>query len=143
METEEKFWLYYAPLVLEGDIPCIEFDTQKDLIQYINEELHPQCDNLGSPLSTTSNIVFLVAYKDEIYVSHILNYIIDFIESMEHTSYDFSGDEYTVHLHEYPSFEEAYTIAKSMKEGNKLCYSSETIESPYWKNTTPEFIENI
>lgn len=115
--------LHYAPLVLDGDIPCYEFENAVQLHFHLLQILK-------------EGIVYLVATEDDIYVSEHNGTIQEFfkqrcprflfteIEKEEcHELVDKEESRVVVfYLQEYASYEEAYEVALDMKETSPLCY---------------------
>jgi len=125
-EIMKKFKLHYAKIDLEGDIPCYETNSHDLIIDKLDSLMY---GNLGK-------IVYLISIGEEIYISQYNTPSIGFVLR------NLSSAGGVVWYQEYPSFEEAYTVALSMKEGETdLCYSSETKSSPYWNKACKEFID--
>jgi hypothetical protein len=135
--------LHYAPIDLQDDIYVYEFHEDKtgfidddQIYDFIQSNFHTDEEFLPE------DIVFLVTYKDEIYITDNFDNITRFLKlafrELESIIDLPPKERNNVYLYEYPSFEEAYTVALMMKEENKLCYSSETKDSPYWN----KFINN-
>ena len=141
----DKVKLHYAKIDLEGDIPVFEFEEDEsgffdiDLVCKFIDDLYP-----GD--FYPENIVFLIAHKDDIFISNSLENIVICAKAFFNdfgTSAVIYSDDSSIYLQEYPSYEEAYEVALSMKEENKLCYSSETKDSPYWKKASKEFMDTL
>jgi hypothetical protein len=104
--------LHYAPIELNGDIPCLVFDSGLSVCHWLLEKRN-------------RFIVYLVAIEnctddiDDIFVSDFLGSIVYFVECNipGGTSHDKK-----VFVQEYESYEEAYEAALDMKEVNPLCY---------------------
>lgn len=101
--------LHYAPLVLDGDIPCYKFKTTHDLIDFVRWRCLP-----------IENVVFVLAIGDTVFVTES-PYIILFknIDLYPETPKEF-------HIQEYSSYEIAYGVALEMMELNPLCYLNAT-----------------
>jgi len=124
-----KLKLHYAKINQVSDIPFYEFDDFELMMDFLD-------DKFSIIKNKKEEIVYLISYKNEIFVTESINYIMDFLETLNIGSYDWHGDdEYNIFIQEYPSFEEAYIVALSIKETSKLCYSSETKKSQYWNQT--------
>ncbi|MBT7493570.1 MAG: hypothetical protein HN704_18375 [Bacteroidetes bacterium] len=104
-----KHKLYYAHAELEGDIPVYEFDSMEDLALFV----------LGK---VREKLVYVVAYDDEIFVTHNLCLVVELFERKLKSFYPFYEGERHPHIQEYYSYEEAYKIALAMKEGTPMCY---------------------
>jgi len=102
----KKYKLYYAELNNHDDIPCIEFDSEDELIEEV----------IGYILEPI-DIVWVLAWDGEVFVSN--ESLI--IENILGSAY---FEEKEVHIQEYSSYEEAYKIALAMKEPNPLCYKN-------------------
>ena len=108
-----SYKLHYAELQLQGDIPCIEFESKYKMLDYIT-------DIYENNWITYLDKVCLVAISDHLIVVNSLGRILNFVnDELNHINF---GAE--VFLHEYGSYEEGYKVALDMKEDNTLCYSS-------------------
>ena len=127
------FRLHYAKIDLEDDIPFFEFKEDESGIIYTDKVVE-FIDKIYPNEFLPEDIVFLIALGDNIFISDdFLNIVAcakSFFNDFRTTSDECDIDN--MYIHEYPSFEEAYTVAFMMKEENPLCYSSETKDSPYW-----------
>ena len=103
------FKLHYAELNLQGDIPCFEFRTHAQLIDFIDEKC----------INRSSQLVWLLAREDssDIFISENHLSIQDFLKNKY--LWDFRGEYF---LQEYSSYEEANKVALSMYENKHLCY---------------------
>lgn len=103
------FKLYYAELNSQGDIPCFEFRTHAQLIDFIDEKC----------INRSSQLVWLLAREDssDIFISESHLSIQDFLKNKY--LWNIRGEYF---LQEYPSYEEAYGVALSMLETYHLCY---------------------
>lgn len=121
--------LNYAKIDLDEDIPCYKFNKHSQMIDFIDKNCYQR-----------DKIVWLLA-KDEskdVFISESQLSIQDFLTKK--TAWQSTGVYF---LFEYPSYEEAYKVALDMMEIHELCYSSETKDSPYWKKSVPEFMDNL
>lgn len=92
------------------------------------EHLCSWIDNLDMQKSTTTKTVYLFSCTEmfgeredtEIFVTENLSLINEVISTKE-LEFSFCID---FHLQEYESFEDAYAVALSMREGNPLCYNN-------------------
>ena len=116
------------------------------LISSLFRYLKPDFNSIKVRLEIDKNcyqrdkIVWLLA-KDEskdVFISESQLSIQDFLTKK--TAWQSTGVYF---LFEYPSYEEAYKVALDMMEIHELCYSSETKDSPYWKKSVPEFMDNL
>ena len=103
------FKLYYAELDLQGDIPCFEFKTHAQMIDFIDEKC----------INRSSQLVWLLGREDssDIFISENHLSIQDFLKNKY--LWNIRGEYF---LQEYPSYEEAYGVALSMLETYHLCY---------------------
>ena len=116
--------LYYAEKEFKGDIQEKEFETFKGLRNEIEHILaKDDCetvyllayeveDSLGNKLESQDNLI-LVSHKR----NDIFGYLIDdhFFKPMKNLQ--------AMWLYELTSYEDAYKIARDMKEINPLCYN--------------------
>lgn len=106
------FKLHYASLDLQGDIPCVEFESKYEMLDYVSKIYN-------NNWLTYLKKVCLVSISDHLIVVNSMSRILNFIND-ELNHIDFGTD---VFLQEYPSYEEAFKVALDMKEENPLCYS--------------------
>lgn len=95
-----------------------EFNVFEEMVQYVADELLE---------NTKTDRVYLITHNSlndkedfskncEIFIHH------NPIKALKYFSYcDFSIQ---YHLHEYQSYEDAYAVAKDMKEVHPLCYNN-------------------
>ena len=107
-----KHKLYYAHAELEGDVPMYEFDLMEDLALFVLEKVR-------------ENLVYIVAYDDEVFVTDNLALVVELFERKLKSFYPFYEGERCPHIQEYYSYEEAYKVALDMKEVSPLCYDPE------------------
>ena len=141
---EKNLKLYVAKIDKKDNIDCYEFEEgdYESMIKLINSEIYAENQVLSSWHKEYS-VVYLVEHNQEVFITEDIDYAISIIELLTSTNFTYTGSE-NVSIHEYPSFEEAYAVALSIKEGEtKLCYSSETKDSPYWKGATKSFIDKL
>jgi hypothetical protein len=109
-----KYKLCYAPLNLDGDILCHEFNTKDDLIAFVDKIVYPKGDDR----------VYLVCVEDEVFVTEKGWIVSELFEEPLRTAWPYyEGD--VSHIHEYTSYEEAYKVALAMKETSPLCYEKD------------------
>lgn len=81
-------------------------------------------------------VVYWASVSGEVFVSDsfgvIYNCVLIYFKSLEFGMLQTSINAKILHIHEYPSFEEAYKSSLYMMEENELCYSESTKDSPYW-----------
>ena len=102
--------LHYAKLTDKNNIPCLEFNNQKDFNNFL--------------FKVTKNIVYLFCFdvfddKQEIFITQDLT----LIGAIMSECFDLIQSENIFYLQEYTSFEEAYQVALSMQETSELCYT--------------------
>ena len=111
--------LHYASISLEDDIPCYKIKTDAELFAFIIAEYSEDC-------------VYLISINDKEFINDNIFNIITFIGNnfsnvlmniIEKESANYEEPIIQVFIQEYESYEEAYKVALSMKEDNKLCYS--------------------
>lgn len=92
------------------------------------EDLHNWVELKTDENSKENDRVFLFTYNDinsddssnsECFVTERIGLIADLLKQNYFFGFDLLSD---FHLHEYDSFEDAYLVARDMKEGNALCY---------------------
>ena len=117
-----KINLYYAELSNVLDIPKKEFNRIEHLFNYLLKELNEEkkCVYLLSFFDTDQK-------KDLVFVSEYYDFILDILQNT-HFSFDVTMAK-DIHLQEYPTFEEAYAVALSMKEESPLCYNEGRINT--------------
>jgi hypothetical protein len=104
--------LHYAEINNDGDIPCLEFNNEKDFNSFL--------------FKVTENIVYLFSFefpssdgKTEVFVTEDLTMIAVIMSNC----FDSIQTENVFYLQEYPSFEDAYRVALDMQETSELCYN--------------------
>lgn len=101
----------YIAIGKEESIPSIEFGNTNELIDYIEGLKQFNCVWLCSGKSPNSEIV----------ITEDVDVIISAINT------DFwmvsLAKDCQLHIHEYPSYEDAYKVALDMREGNNKCYN--------------------
>ena len=111
--------LHYAKVDLDAsqqDIPKFEFKDEEKMIYYIGNYIY---DEFNDP-----KVVFLAAYKGEVFVTDSANSLVEFLLSFCDLA-AMEEDEANIYLQEYYSFEAAYEVALMMKETSPLCYEPE------------------
>lgn len=77
---------------------------------------------IGNLLSENKNInkkvIYLICMGEEIFITENVNNFIDYALSFLYTILNYN----IIHIHEYESYESAYSVALSMREPNPLCY---------------------
>ena len=112
-----KYKIYYAPVDLQGDIPCLEFSLIDEVRSFISSIVYP--------IRMVNEKIYVVAIQDEIIVTENGLFIDDLFNKQFFSVYPFyECDE--IHIQEYLSYEEAYKIALEMREPNRLCYDNNT-----------------
>jgi hypothetical protein len=108
----KDYILYYAKTDL--DVPCFTFKKHSEMIDFIDEKC----------IGRNGQVVWLLAKEEstDVFVSESHLSIQDFLLSKY--LWKTKG---TYYLQEYPSFEDAYSVALGMAEISKLCYSDEPI----------------
>lgn len=108
--------LHYAELTNESDIPCFEFKSKEEFIDFLGEK------------SELENRVFLFAYEfkelenvSEVFVTEDLTLIHVIMDNC----FGLIQSDNVFFLQEYPSFEDAYKVALDMQETSKLCYNQD------------------
>ena len=97
----------------EGDVQQMTFENDKELRDYIKEIE-----------SYKFKCVWLVSSGGE-YGEIFIHESLSIINLLIAEQYLYEGEENeTIHLHEYPTYEDAYKVATDMREGNPLCYGS-------------------
>jgi len=113
-----KIKLHYAELNNQGDIPCIEL-TKIQFLNFFRDKFKFNHDKV---------YIFTYDYEDvedyaEVLVTSSMPHIYSFIQK-NWQEFDLMEIE-DYFLQEYPSYEEAYKVALSMKEVSPLCYDKE------------------
>lgn len=105
-----KFKLTYFKKENAGDPDTPVFNTKKGLIRYLDDEL-----------TNDFRTVFLCANdcNSDFFISTSPLAVQEFIKKM--TSWGVTNC--LIHIHEYPSYEDAQKVAASMTEGHPLEYS--------------------
>lgn len=98
----------------EGDVDKLKFSSPVDLVEYI-EELK----------GYYPNTVWLITGNGEYSEIMITESIDKIIVAIYHDHWEdvCLKKDSELHIHEYESYEDAYSVALSMKEGNPLCYN--------------------
>lgn len=111
----EKVNLHHAPINLIGDIKKIEFNNFGEHVgkSKMWQKLHEITKN-------KNGIVWLVSFKEEVFVTDSVLNLHIFIETIH--SMDVDIVEADIFLQEYKSFESAYKVALDMQEIKPLCY---------------------
>lgn len=106
----KNFKLHYASLDLQGDIPCFEFKKHSQMVDFIDEKC----------INRNGQVVWLLAKNcsTDIFISENHHSIQDYFTNKNLWNVP---DDYF--LQEYPSFEDAYSVALDMAEISPLCYS--------------------
>ena len=113
--------LHYADKDLTTDIPCFEFTTFDDLMDFMLEIFQ-----------RAENCVFLFTYNlkekpneenNEIIITENSKFIYNFFKFGMISDVDLVLDVNVFHLQEYESYEDAYAVALDMKESSPLCYN--------------------
>ena len=105
------FKLHYASLDLGNeDIPCFEFKKHYQMVDFIDEKC----------IRRNGEVVWLLAKEGttDVFISENHLSIQDYFTRKY--LWNLPGDYF---LQEYPSFEEAYSVALDMSEISPLCYS--------------------
>ena len=95
----------------EDTIPTIKFNLVSDLMEYMKGLRQFNCVWLCSGKSPNSEIVIT---ED---VGAMLAAVATDIWNKEFVT------DWELHIHEYPSYEDAYKVALGMREGNEKCYN--------------------
>ena len=132
-----KAKLYYANIDLTSDIEPILFKTTEDAAYYAVSKIINKRNKIHK------NIVYLIAHKDEIFVSDKIRVLTRYVYDNITDYLRFGGKNIDLFLQEYPTFEEAYAVALSMREGNKLCYNDDNLDSPYWPCAKSEYLKGM
>lgn len=117
--------LHYAPLVLDGDIPCYEFDEIDQIREYFEGLVSKVMVNGQHGNYRDSEIVYVFSYDapgvndEEVFVTSKIYFIADLFTQVDFFGFDLIPAFY---LQEYASYEEAYKVALDMKETSPLCY---------------------
>ena len=129
-----KLKIYYASIDDgQKDVSEHLFNNRDELVKWATNKL----------LKGGSPVVFVACIHSEIIVTENAMFISELLECKVTSVFPYFEDE-QIHIHEYPSYEEAYSVALSMKEGESdIVFNSETKDSPYWNNATKEFINNL
>ncbi len=112
--------LHHAPIDLGfNDIPCLKFNSKEFLSNAIEDALDKD----------DGQKVYLLTIEN--YFGEDSSVFID--DKQENIFHFFCANMNTptakkVFLQEYTSYEEAYNVALTMKEGNQLCYEKENIK---------------
>lgn len=106
----KKFNLHYANIKAVGDIPCIKFNKHKDMVAFIDQ----------SCMDRKGECVWLIT-KDglyDVFISESYLSIEEFLLNMP--CWQTVGDYF---LQEYPSFEDAHSVALDILETSELRYN--------------------
>lgn len=99
----------YIAIGKENNIPSVLFHTTSDLLDYIDELRKFDCVWLFCGKAPNSEIVITES--------------IDTVKkAIPHSQWDVDVE---FHMHEYPSYEDAYAVALDMREGNNKCYNAQ------------------
>ena len=112
----DKVNLHHAPINLHGDIEKLEFDNFDEHIgkSKMWEKLHQITKN-------KNGIVWLVSFKEEVFVTDSVLNLHVFIETVH--AMDVDESEVDIFIQEYRSFESGYEVALQMQEVKQLCYN--------------------
>lgn len=106
----------YIAIGKEDNIPCIEFNSTNELMGYVENLKSFDCVWLCSGKSPNSEI--LVTESIDVILKAIAN-----------DNWDVSLEKNSeLHIHEYPSYEDAYRVSLDMREGNNKCYNAQIHE---------------
>ena len=128
MEEQPPIKFYYASLQLETDqedIPCVEFNSFDDFVEYYTDVLFATHDSQGVFIARQP-IAYIVSMKDEVFVTSDINSMMNFV----FFTYSFNNigndeEKNNIHIHECESFEEAYIEALMMQEISPICYRND------------------
>ena len=97
----KKFKLHYAELSNHEDIPCLEFTTSKEMVDFIDSVC----------VEKNRSMIWLLAcdHRADIFISENYFTIKNILKKM--STWKVPGDYY---LQEYDSYQEAYIIALDM-----------------------------
>lgn len=106
------FTLYLG--IGEGDVMNFKFKTHRELTSFIAESFDYFTDKVFLCTSGDDN-------EREILITENYEKI---LLAMEYDFFNGFGGEKDnkLHIHEYPTYEDAYKVATDMREGNPLCY---------------------
>ena len=127
-----NYKLHYADLEqneIGSDIPCFEFSKLESLIDFVYSKTLK--NTIGENENSESDRVYLISIQEEendddiseIFVTHDCGMPALFIKNCS-SCLGFKH-EGIIFIQEYKSYEEAYSVALSMKEVSRLCYESE------------------
>lgn len=117
--------LHYAPLVLDGDIPCYDFERVDQIREYFKVLVSKVMVNGQHGNYKDSEIVYVFTWDAlgvedaEVFVTSKIYFIADLFSQSHFFGFDLIPVFY---LQEYASYEEAYKVALDMKETSPLCY---------------------
>ncbi len=103
----------YIALGKEDNIPCIEFKSTSDLMDYIEELKQFNCVWLCSGKNPNTEIVITEDIDIILSAVSVDFWMVSLAKNCE------------LHIHEYPSYEDAYRVALDMREGNNRCYNAQ------------------
>jgi hypothetical protein len=101
--------LHYAELTNDGDIPCYKFDKPREVVRFLDSNTN----------ISNKDRVYLITGNDnhnDIFITENVIFAWDFYLK-------FLAASDTVFWQEYPSFEDAYSVALDIKETSNLCYN--------------------
>jgi hypothetical protein len=104
----KEYKLHYAEVNNHNDIPCLEFKTHFDMVDFID-----------AVTMQKKNVVFLLCKDQDPTILITEKYLVveEFLNKMP--TWKCVGNYY---LQEYYSYEEAYKVALDIHEENPLCY---------------------
>jgi hypothetical protein len=107
-----NYKLHYAPIKLDGDIPCYEFKNYRSMIDFIDKKTYGR----------NRSVVWILAKNDfeDVIVTQNAYFLQEVIGTLP--LWQTIGDYF---LQEYDSFESAYKVALDMMEPYELCYEKD------------------
>tara|TARA_R110000782_G_scaffold156188_1_gene248339 strand:+ start:55 stop:393 length:339 start_codon:yes stop_codon:yes gene_type:complete len=107
----KQYKLHYAEVDNHKDIPCLEFRTHYDMVDFIDAATYKK-----------KNVVFLLCQENNPTILVTEKYLVveEFLNRIP--TWECVNDYY---LQEYYSYEEAYIVALGMQEENPLCYEDD------------------
>lgn len=151
-KREPKFFVNYAHLGLKGDIPNFTFDNHIECNIFIDQYHNELYDVRDEKID---GVVYLFAYNfidhndpdsseesfdNEILVTESFDIIQEYVDDITCdaiTTFELDKEKdemdvsmaYDAHffIFEFESYEGAYEVALSMREGNPLCYDKEEV----------------
>lgn len=145
---EKRIFFHYAKIDNIGDIPVeiyIDDDGYSALHQIHGAlvSIYRKYDEQGYGIPIILDRVLLISFENEVFVTDNTESLLDFVANLDDGNFWNNDETDSLFLQEYPSFEEAYAVALSMKEGNKLCYSDDNLESPYWQCAKKVYLNEL